>query len=153
MKTQTQIKQIDARLARQLRHKILRPHQPPEACIYPNDDAANTAHFGAFENSVLIGIASIFNELPPHGENQSAWRIRGMATEAAARGKGYGGLLLNACIKYAASQNGSYIWCNARTTVMGFYEKFGFKTTGEEFELPGIGPHYLMIRLLSNEDY
>ena len=30
-----------------------------------------------------------------------------------------------------------------------FYEKLGFSTIGEEFELPPIGPHYLMeIRLM-----
>jgi hypothetical protein len=36
------------------------------------------------------------------------------------------------------------VWCNARTPAVGFYEKLGFSTIGEEFELPPIGPHYLM---------
>ncbi len=150
MKTHPPIQKIEVQQARLLRHKILRPHQPPEACIYPNDNTTNTAHFGAFVTGELVGIASIFNEPPPQAKDPFAWRIRGMATETAMRGKGYGGLLLNACIDYAASQNGSYIWCNARTTVMGFYEKFGFRAQGEEFELPGIGPHFLMALTLAN---
>ena len=30
-------------------------------------------------------------------------------------------------------------WCNGRTTVWGFYSRFGFEKEGEEFDLPGLG--------------
>ena len=137
---------IPVERARDVRHRILRPNQPPEACIYPNDDAPDTGHFGAFQDGALVGIASVFHETLPQDPELADWRIRGMATEAAVRGKGYGGLLVEEVIAYVASQNGKGIWCNARTGVMGFYDKYGFAPQGKEFELPGIGPHYLMIR-------
>jgi hypothetical protein len=38
------------------------------------------------------------------------------------------------------------VWCNARTPAAGFYGRAGFATEGEEFELPSIGPHFLMSR-------
>ena len=135
---------IEVSLARDLRHRILRPNQPPDACIYPNDNVADTGHFGVFQDGLLVGIASVFHE--PQNPGLADWRIRGMATEEAVRGKGYGGLLVEEIIAYVASQGGKGIWCNARTGVMGFYAKFDFTPHGREFELPGIGPHYLMIR-------
>ena len=140
------IKKIDVAEARHLRHKILRPHQPPEACVYPGDDAPATAHFGAFQEKKLVGIATVFNEPRAGEDDPKAWRIRGMATEEAVRGDGYGGALLEACIAYVEEEGGRTIWCNARTTVMGFYAKYGFTPLGDEFDLPGIGPHFLMIR-------
>lgn len=139
------IRSIPVKQARILRHKILRPNQSPEECIYPGDDDERTGHFGAFTNDVHIGIASIFPEAHPDLPASPAWRIRGMATEAAVRGEGMGALLLEACIAHARKQNGSIIWCNARSTVTGFYGKYGFQPVGDEFPLPGIGPHYLMV--------
>jgi ribosomal protein S18 acetylase RimI-like enzyme len=43
----------------------------------------------------------------------------------------------------------SYLWCNARTSAIGFYEKLGMKVISEEFEIPVIGPHKVMIRHLN----
>jgi predicted GNAT family N-acyltransferase len=40
------------------------------------------------------------------------------------------------------------VWCNARTPARGFYERAGFAAVGEEFALPDIGPHFLMVLLL-----
>ena len=40
-------------------------------------------------------------------------------------------------------------WCNARTSAAGYYEKIGFVIASDEFELPDIGPHVLMVRLPS----
>jgi predicted GNAT family N-acyltransferase len=36
------------------------------------------------------------------------------------------------------------VWCNARTPARAFYERAGFRTVSDEFELPEIGPHYVM---------
>lgn len=132
-----------------MRRRVLRPHQPPEASAYPDDDAAGSAHWGAFVTHTLVGVASIYAE-PFDGSHDSPdWRIRGMATVDQVRGQGMGLALLAECIAYVRSQNGKGIWCNARTTACGFYERSGFTRRGGEFEIEGIGSHFVMQLLLS----
>jgi ribosomal protein S18 acetylase RimI-like enzyme len=70
--------------------------------------------------------------------------VRGRTTTPGARGTGVGAALLGACVEHARAHGGRRVWCNARTPARGFYERAGFAAEGEEFELPGIGPHYLM---------
>ncbi|MCW2985645.1 MAG: acetyltransferase, family, partial [Conexibacter sp.] len=55
-----------------------------------------------------------------------------------------GAALLAACLDHARAQGASRVWCNARTPARGFYERAGFVAEGAEFELPQIGPHFLM---------
>jgi len=112
----------------------------------------DTVHFAARVSETIIGIASIYREPPPSGTDANAWRLRGMATEPSRRNAGIGGKLLRACIAHVASQHGSLIWCNARTPAVKFYERHGFRCIGEEFELPGIGPHYLMMKRMEGDD-
>jgi predicted GNAT family N-acyltransferase len=71
-----------------------------------------------------------------------------MATVPAARGRGAGTMLLQMCIGHALAQQGEVVWCNARVPARGFYEHGGFSAVGDVFEIPGIGPHVLMWRLL-----
>ncbi|TPW08355.1 MAG: acetyltransferase, partial [bacterium] len=94
----------------------------------------------------------------PAGDDQAAphqpapttdWRLRGMATLPEARGTGLGGALLEACLDHIARNGGTRLWCNARTTAAGFYVRYSFNIHGEAFDLPGIGPHYRMSRLIS----
>ena len=40
------------------------------------------------------------------------------------------------------------VWCNARINAVAFYKKEGFKIIGDEFEIPDIGPHFLMAKNL-----
>ena len=134
---------------RPLRHRILRPNQTPEACVYPEDDHPATRHFGCLGEGRLVGVASIFNQAPEDEPDQNAWRIRGMAVIETERGRDLGMALLQACIDYAHNMKGSRIWCNARVTVSGFYAKSGFQIIGEPFDLPAIGPHYQMALPLS----
>ncbi len=42
------------------------------------------------------------------------------------------------------------LWCNARVVALGFYTKLGLHTEGDEFDIPGIGPHYVMTRWLAH---
>lgn len=142
------IKSISAEETRELRHRILRSNQPPEACVYPGDDDGRTGHFGAFLNGTMVGVASIFCEAHPDVNANLSWRIRGMATVEAIRGQGAGAALLTACVQHAKAGNGDKIWCNARSTAAGFYGKYQFQQQGDVFPLPGIGPHYLMVLTL-----
>lgn len=138
------VRPVTAVEVRPLRRAVLRPHQEPEDCVYPLDDLPATGHFGAFVEGALVGVASIFQEAR-EGEDPGAWRIRGMATLPQVRGDGWGAKLLTACLDHARESGGSHVWCNARSTAAGFYRKQGFREDGPEFDLPGLGPHYVMV--------
>jgi predicted GNAT family N-acyltransferase len=132
-----------------LRHRILRPHQPLSACAFPYDTAPEALHIGGFLNGQLIGVGSIIPEPRKNAALPISWRIRGMAVLEEARGTGVGGKILQRLIDHASDQQlPAEIWCNGRANVKGFYERFGFVQEGDLFELPEIGPHVLMITML-----
>ncbi len=141
---------ITAEATRPLRRVVLRPAQPPEESLYPGDDAPDTLHLGARLNDETVGVASVYHESPPGEEDSGAWRLRGMAIRTELQRQGYGKALLEGCFAYVSAQGGSTLWCNARATAADFYRAFGFEVVGEEYELPGIGMHYMMRRRLDD---
>jgi predicted GNAT family N-acyltransferase len=133
----------------QLRHQILRPHQPLSECAYPYDDAPEARHIGCFSDGHLVGVGSMVPEAREDTTVPTSWRIRGMAVLQEMRGSGAGGKILQALIDYASTQSvPAEIWCNGRSHVKGFYEHFGFVQHGDLFDLPQIGPHVLLIKTL-----
>jgi GNAT superfamily N-acetyltransferase len=121
---------------RALRQRVLYPGLPHSKAFYPGDETAQ--HIGAFDDAgSLVGIASLFPR------EDGSLQLRGMATAPLARGSGAG----RAIVRFAeehAGQTGTPLWCNARVRAMGFYEKCGWVVEGEEFDVPDIGPHYVM---------
>jgi ribosomal protein S18 acetylase RimI-like enzyme len=103
-------------------------HEPPDSLAV-----------GAFEDDTLVGVGLV----GPEGEPAS-WRIRGMATAPEARGRGAGTAVLAALIAHAAEHGATRIWCNARVGARSLYERAGLHVVSEEFEVPRIGPHYVM---------
>jgi GNAT superfamily N-acetyltransferase len=129
-----------------LRSAVLRPGRPVEAARFPGDDAAGTAHFGAFRDGKLLSIASLFHAELPEKPGLPAYQLRGMATDEQARNQGMGRALVLACLEHARAQQASLLWCNARIVALDFYRKMGFATIGPEFEIPDVGPHFRMWR-------
>lgn len=113
------------------------------------------------------------NTHPPHHDETppNSWRqLRGMATHPNHRRQGHGHTLLKAICqpldtpantaavpgpahttpdntppKSATTTNSPHnIWCNARRSAVAFYEAAGFVVCSDEFEITGIGPHYVM---------
>jgi len=142
------IKQLNYQDVLALRQKVLRPHQKPEECIYSGDKEQLSGHFGKYIDGKLIGIASIYNQAEEGMTDSGAWRIRGMATLPDLRGQGFGLELLDACINHAKSKGGKSIWCNGREKAISFYKKRDFYVDGEPFELPSIGLHFLLRKIL-----
>ncbi len=141
---------VDAAAVRPLRSEVLRPGVPPERLVYEGDDVAGALHLAARDRDGDVqGIASLAPEPAPHRAGVAAWRLRGMATNPSVRGAGLGRRLLRACFAHVRDQGGGLLWCNARVVALGFYEKMGLHCEGEPFELPGIGPHYVMSRWLA----
>jgi GNAT superfamily N-acetyltransferase len=142
------LRPIPAHETRALRQRVLRPHQRPEELVYPGDDAPDTLHLAVYVNGEQVGVASLYREPMPGESDPRVWRLRGMAVTPALQRGGHGRALLEACIAHAKGRGGTRLWCNARTTAAGFYTRLGFEVQGAEFELPGIGPHYVMWRAL-----
>lgn len=139
-----------------LRQKVLKPHLSLEECINPGDDSSNTFHFAAFSNDnnseeKMKAIASfIAEDHPLNNSAKNPYRLRGMATDFDSHGCGYGAAVLQGGLEYIqTTQNCEFVWCNAREVAFGFYEKMGFKTYAEMFEISGSGPHKIMYKYLN----
>lgn len=127
---------------------MLRNGLEPEQCIFPTDGIENIFHLGYFVQEQLVSIATFLPEDYPDREPGGV-RLRGMATDPDFAGKGYGAELINFAVEVLTSANASYIWCNARKIAVGFYHKLDFEIISDEFEVPGIGPHFNMFKQLS----
>ncbi|WP_432713103.1 GNAT family N-acetyltransferase [Pedobacter sp.] len=133
-----------------LRSRVLRNGQPLAQCIFPTDEQG--FHLGVVDNDQIVCIASFYpNDYPEKGKG--GYKLRGMATAPEFAGKGFGNLLIKFAINELIAANASYIWCNARSSAIGFYTKLGFELVTEEFELPGIGMHFNMIYNLKDDEY
>jgi GNAT superfamily N-acetyltransferase len=133
-----------------LRHRLLRAGMPREAAQFPGDADASTWHVGLFhswppnEKAPLVSAASFMLNTY---QQAAAWQLRGMCTDGDYQSRGFGGALLT-CAE-AAIIKGSDVrcfWCNARVPAIRFYEKHGWKTDSEEFDIPTAGPHRKMVK-------
>jgi ribosomal protein S18 acetylase RimI-like enzyme len=140
------VRRVTAAETRPLRQRILRPHQRVEQLVFAHDDDVETLHAAAFVGEVIVGTATIHPEPMPGDPSRRAWRLRGMATAPEVRRQGCGAALVDACMVHAVTRGGEIVWCNARATAAPFYDALGFERHGEPFELPEIGPHYLMTK-------
>lgn len=111
-------------------------------------DESPAHHVGVFAGDDLVATGNIRPEAPPWDPERPAWRIRGMATWPESRGRGAGTLVLEALVGRIRDTGGGLVWCNARVTVVPFYERAGFVVRGEPWEEPDIGPHVVMWREL-----
>ena len=135
------VREIPVERSRELRREVLRPHETVEELAA--GEAPSLFCVGAFAAERLVAVGMITQADPIDG-----WRIRGMATAADMRGQGAGSQVLAALVARARAGGAGRVWCNARTPALSLYRRAGFVTVGEEFEIPRIGPHYVMERSL-----
>jgi ribosomal protein S18 acetylase RimI-like enzyme len=126
---------------RALRQAVLRPHET--LAQLAAHESADAFAVGAFDADALVAVGLIGPDRGP-GE----WRIRGMATAPAARGRGAGTAVLDALLRHALAEGAQRVWCNARTPARALYERAGLNVVSDEFELPLIGPHLVMELML-----
>lgn len=127
-----------------LRNEVLREGRLTLAeCRFPTDEIPGAFHLGCEVDGKLVCVAS-FHPQSYGGFTGVAYQLRGMATLAAYRNQGYGNQLVNFAIVYLRGQKVNYVWCNARKKAVKFYKGLGFEIVSDEFEVPGIGPHYAM---------
>jgi ribosomal protein S18 acetylase RimI-like enzyme len=136
------VREVPVALTRELRQQVLRPHEGVEELAA--DEAPSLFCLGAFLPGLpgeerLVAVGMITQDDPVDG-----WRIRGMATASDQRGRGAGGAVLDALLARARAGGAQRVWCNARADAVTLYERAGLRVASERFELPRIGPHYVM---------
>ena len=139
------VEQVRVEVVRPLRAAVLRPGRPLADAVFGCDDHPDAAHFAAYADGQVVGVASVAPEDLP--DEPGGWRLRGMAVAETHQGHGTGAALLLAVVEHAARLGGATVWCNARTTAIGFYERHGFVPYGPEFVAEDTGiPHVPMRR-------
>ncbi len=113
---------------------------------FEGDTDQDTFHLGAFVDNSLVSVASFYFVRNPEFNIDNQFQLQGMATLENYRKQGLSRELLNVAFPIIKQNFCNLVWCNARVTAAPFYEKLGFHTQGEEFEVDGIGKHILMYR-------
>lgn len=91
----------------------------------------------AYEDKQMLGCCMLVEEKP------GTVRLRQMAVINDLQGKGIGKALMTFAENLARDRGYKRITMHARKNAIGFYEKLGYKTNGEEFQELTI-PHYVM---------
>lgn len=142
------IRPIRAADTHDLRRRVLRSGDPrPEVVRFAGDDRPDTVHLGAFASGVLVGVATWMAEPVPADvpglAGRPGLRLRGMAVDPSWRGRGVGRVLLAAGMAAAGDRP---VWCHARDSAIGFYQRAGWRVVGEGFVTEATGlPHHLMV--------
>jgi len=132
-----------------VRHPVLRANRPVEECYFDGDELFSTIHFGLFHETKIIGVLSIYEKKHPNFQEGKVFQLRGMALLKEYQNKNLGMLLLEQAEKEIVEKDGTTIWFNAREKAVNFYKKNGFQIIGTVFDVPSIGPHYLMYKFLN----
>ncbi len=144
-----EVKQISARDTYTIRHKILRPGRDFETCIFDGDEDEQTFHLGAFIEGRLVSVASFYYEKNPNFEGENHFQLRGMATLEEFQRKGFSRELLRVAFPIIKQNFCNLVWCNARVEACPFYENLGFEPFGEVFDIPDVGQHILMSKVIN----
>lgn len=139
---------IEAAQTIDLRHRVLRAHQPKTECHYPGDNDPDSFHLGAIVDGQIQCVASFYAQDTPYCSDAKMFRLRGMATDPEYRGQGLGRMVLDRGCEHALAQGATRVWCNARVSAMGFYTGRGFDKVSDLFEIEGIGDHYVLAKVL-----
>lgn len=119
-----------------IRHIVLWPDKSLSFCEVEGDDSA--IHYGAFIGGKLVSVASVYN-------NGSEARLRKFATLPEYQGQGIGTEVIQRLVCDLKSENVSYFWCDARTSALSFYQKFGLCVEGEEFKKSNVAYYKMSV--------
>ncbi len=141
------IKLISSKDCFELRKKILWPHKKLNQCSIDIDNHPDSFHLGAFCGDRLVSMGSFFKQENKLFNNQLQYRLRAMATDNNYRNIGSGSKLIKKSFEILKKKKIEILWCDARLIAVDFYKKNGFKISSNIFEIPIIGPHYVMKKL------
>jgi predicted GNAT family N-acyltransferase len=142
------IKTTEASAILKVRLDILRKGMTLDDCQFSGDNDPESIHFAALDNDKIIGCCTLTVN-PQSVIKNSYYQLRGMAVLDNYRGTGVGQKLLYAAEAELVELGNKVLWFNARTSAVGFYQKYGYQVLGNEFVIEGVGPHYKMYKAIS----
>lgn len=146
----SQIKIINSADCVDLRQKVLRPGLPRQESIFDCDAWPETFHLGFFKQGRLAGIATFFPEKYAAFKAEKPFRLRGMAVDPQFHRQGIGRQLLSAGENELQVKKVDLLWFNARENAFAFYQSMGFQFVTDLFDIPGVGPHKVMLKKLTS---
>jgi len=125
-----------------LRYAILR--KPLNLSFDPEelDKEKDDILIGAFEEEKILGCCLLTKI------DKESLKLRQMAVQNNLQGKGIGASMMNFAENVARDAGYKKLIMHARKTATGFYEKLGFKISGDEFLELSI-PHFVMEKKLT----
>jgi predicted GNAT family N-acyltransferase len=101
-----------------------------------------------FHAAILIKNSVVaYGQLVP--QDNSIYQISQMVVKPSYQGQNFGSKILLFLIEQAREEKAIALALNARLTAVGFYQKFGFKTQGQQFPSATTGiPHITMNKKL-----
>ncbi|MEO5650533.1 MAG: GNAT family N-acetyltransferase [Ginsengibacter sp.] len=102
----------------------------------------NDILIGAFDEEKILGCC-ILTKI-----DSRVVRLRQMAVQNNLQGKGIGASMMNFAENLARDSGYKKLIMHARKSAIGFYEKLGYKVSGDEFMEVSI-PHFIMLKKLT----
>jgi len=126
-----------------VRHPVLRKGRPLEDVYMEADEKESTFHLGIFFKEIIVGVASFMEDDHPSFKGTQS-RLRGMAVLPEFRKRGLAAAMLIRAEELLRERDRSILWFNARLVALNFYKEMGYETVGTEFDIPLVGPHFVM---------
>jgi len=134
----------------QLRNEVLWPHKSFENCILETDRLSTTLHFGVQLDGLTVATVTLQQERSRKIEQERQYRLRAMAVREGYRGQGFGDAIVEAGLNHLRELGVEVVWCDARVAALNFYRRLHFNELEEEYEIPIIGMHRFMWKVLSS---
>ena len=139
-----QIRDTPLEIAWAMRKEVMYPGETIDFIKLEDDNSG--MHWGLYVVDQHVSVISVF-------ERNRVIQFRKFATMASMQRKGYGTSLLQHVIDWAQANGMKSIWCNARKSAAGFYEKFGMVQNGPCWEKNGIEFIKMEKNLVQDGDY
>ena len=135
----------------QLRNEVLWPHKTFENCILETDRLSTTFQFGIQEDGLTVATVTLQQEKTVTLQQEKQYRLRAMAVREGYRGQGFGEAIVESGLSHLRELGVEVVWCDARVAALNFYRRLQFEELEEEYDIPIIGLHRFMWKVLSSQ--
>jgi ribosomal protein S18 acetylase RimI-like enzyme len=143
--------QLQPEEIQQLRNEVLWPHKTFEQCVLGTDHLPSTFHFGVQLDGLTVATVTLQQENSSKLPQEKQYRLRAMAVREGYRGQGFGDAIVDAGLNHLRELGVEVVWCDARVAALNFYRRLQFEELEEEYEIPIIGLHRFMWKVLSSQ--
>lgn len=140
---QVELSEDIGRRVRSMQGSILRPQGP-----LPGDDPrpADAVTLAVIEDDdVIHGAVTLAPAAWPAPDLAELpapqWQLRALAVVPESRGRGIGGVLVDAAADFAGGRSAASIWAQIRVAALRVYLRCGWVVVGDEWDKTGVGPH------------